>query len=657
MQALRELTWKASTKGFDKVGKDIDQFNKKVDGSKSKMSGLGDRLTSIGSKLKVQGENLTKYGKKITKITAPLTALGVASVKMANDLDTSIRKVTTLTDENVLPVKQIKADVKEISHQTGIAQKEVAESMYEALSAGVDQKKLTQFTKSAITLTEAGFTDMSTAIDATTSILNAYGDKAYEVSKINDILVQTQNKGKITVDQLGSNIGNLTSVVAPLGVNLDQIGASYAILTAKGQRAEIATTNLKAMFAELGKTGSKSDKALKQISGKSFAELTAEGKNVGEILGMLDQQAKASGETLKDMFGSIQAGSGALTLASDGIEGYNKSLADMQKSDGIAKETAEKMQGPAKAVKKAFNDMKISMTELGGQLAPYITKLAGFVSKLANKFDSLNDSTKQSIVEWGAIAVAIGPVTMAVGSLISTGGILLMGVGKVIGIGGQLIGLIMPLISLVGGTLVSAISMVSAPFLAIAGAIGAVIAIGVNLYNHWNEVKAKAQELGGGLKGYLLASIKVTGQGFVDLKNKAVNALSRIANKWNSVKEFLKHPIKGTISILENHSKGGGDKKGKADGSHATGLNRVPFDNYLGNLHSGEMVLPARTAELYRSMGGDIHNIPATTNNSNANYTANVSITVNGNGDAKELASTVRSELDNMFRDLRLQGV
>ena len=39
----------------------------------------------------------------------------------------------------------------------------------------------------------------------------------------------------------------------------------------------------------------------------------------------------------------------------------------------------------------------------------------------------------------------------------------------------------------------------------------------------------------------------------------------------------------------------------KIDGSHAAGLNYVPYDNYRANLHKGEAVLTASEADDWRS--------------------------------------------------------
>ena len=39
-----------------------------------------------------------------------------------------------------------------------------------------------------------------------------------------------------------------------------------------------------------------------------------------------------------------------------------------------------------------------------------------------------------------------------------------------------------------------------------------------------------------------------------------------------------------------------------ADGSHANGLERVPYDGYRAILHADEMVLPSKQADIFRKM-------------------------------------------------------
>ena len=538
---------------------------KEMDGATNK---LKDAAEKTASKLKGMQESFGKIGKNLTaKITLPVVGLATAGTKMALDLEHNIKKVTTLADSEILPVSKIREEVRAISDASGIAQTEIADAVYSALSAGVDSANVMEFVRSGIDLTRAGFTDMATAIDATTTVLNAYGDNAFEVSKIHDIFVQTQDKGKISVDELGKSIGRVVPAASSLGVNLDQLGASYAILTAKGQNAQLATTNLNAMLSELGATGSKSDKALREMAGKSFAELTKEGKTVGDVLGMLDEYAKANDLSLKDMFGSMNAGSAALTLLSDGVEGYNAMLKEMDGATGKTAENARTMEDGWFKINKAMTQVKNTLIEAGAVLAPYVEMAATKVSELTERFNGLDEGTKSNIMKFIGLAAAAGPVILGIGKLAGV-------VSNVIEIGSKLRTGLNIVTGALGGPLT----------LALAGAVVA----GIALYKNWDKIKEWASKAWEG--------IVTTVEG----------AVSKIKGYWEGLKNFLKNPIKGVINIFKRDN---GDEA-DVDGSHATGLDYVNKDGYIGELHKGEMVLTKSTADKFRELGGSKDKVP-----------------------------------------------
>lgn len=85
-------------------------------------------------------------------------------------------------------------------------------------------------------------------------------------------------------------------------------------------------------------------------------------------------------------------------------------------------------------------------------------------------------------------------------------------------------------------------------------------------------------------------------QGIIDGIASAWGALtSWFSNLWDSL--FSNRSVNVNVNAT---SSGGGRSP---DGSHAGGLNYVPFDNYLANLHRGEMVLTRRQADDLRSTG------------------------------------------------------
>ena len=492
-----------------------DKFITKIDEADKAGKKFSDRLGDMGKKVNDFGQKAGKIGGTLTKkLSLPLIAVGTAGTKMALDVETGIKKITTLADKEILPESKIRKEVRAISDATGIAQTEIAEAIYSALSAGVESEKVLEFVRSGIDLTRAGFTSMETAIDATTTVLNAYGDDAFDVSKIHDIFVQTQDKGKISVDELGSSIGRVIPTASSLGINIDQLGASYAILTAKGQNAQLATTNLNAMLGEMGKSGSVVDETLRELTGKGFAQLIDEGMNVGEVLNLLNDYAIENDLSLKDMFGSMNAGSAAVTLLSDGVEGFNSRLEDMDNATGKTAENAETMETGWIKVQKATTQMKNALIEFGAMVAPIVEQVANKISELVDWFNSLDDSTKEMIGKAALFVIALGPMMTGISKVTSTGEKLINNWDKIKGAG-----------SLLFGGLKATVGFIFSPAGAIMLGIAAVIAVGVALWKNWDTIKEKASALWNGLKNI-----------FDNIKNG-------ISDKINSARDTVKNAI------------------------------------------------------------------------------------------------------------------
>lgn len=663
MSDVRELAWRLATEGFDSAISSVSKLDNKISKSKASMRSFGDTfknmgsgLTSIGNKFIGFGDKLGKIGSKVTKFTMPLSIGGGFAFKWAKDVDSAIRQVSTLTSDEILPVSKIKNEVRSLSDESGRSQAEIANAMYEALSSGVDESKVVDFTKSAINLAEAGFTDMSTAIDATTTVLNAYGENAFDVTKISDIFVKTQDKGKITVDELGKSIGRVIPTAAAAGVNVDQLGAAYSVLTSKGMNARIATTNLDGMLSELSQTGSKTDEVLRLRTGKSFEQLTKSGVNLGEVLEIINKAAVEQGLTLKDMFSQSTAGSAALSLLSDGVKGYTDMLNVMNHSEGATGSNADKVKGMAYNWSRAMTRIKNVAIDFGDAIAPVLIPIVEKVAELIKGFSNLSPEMKSSIVEWGLMAVAAGPAITIFSKVSTVIGFLFNVIGGLIQGFGMLSNVVLPAIG-------SAFSFLITPIGLVVSAIGAVIGIGIHLYKNWAKIKERAKELGGGLKGYLGAALESVGGLFIGLWNKAKSAFAGIKSGWEKLKNFLAHPIKGTIGFI-NKTFGGGKEDVP---SHATGLNKVPYNDYYAKLHSGEMVLTRNVADEYRRLGGTKNSMPVynvRNNNSNVRYGGSPNVTINidvkgstDNSTAVNIARAVRDEVRTIFRNLSLQRV
>jgi len=85
------------------------------------------------------------------------------------------------------------------------------------------------------------------------------------------------------------------------------------------------------------------------------------------------------------------------------------------------------------------------------------------------------------------------------------------------------------------------------------------------------------------------------------------------------------------------------------DGSHAGGLDRVPFNGYHALLHKDEMVLTAAEAAVYRRQKGEYDSTASRMKNTKASNDQPINVTLNINGNTSnpyELAGEVRNALE-----------
>lgn len=168
----------------------------------SKAAALGaseaDKISKQMSKTAKVGETLSRTGAALTKgLTVPLAGAAIATTKMAVDFESSFAKVSTLLDDTVVDFDNYKDSLIAGSNETKVAVDEYSEAVYQAISAGVDQTKAVEFTTDAMKLAKGGFTSGASAVDIMTTAINGYNLKAEDATKISDMLITTQNLGKM----------------------------------------------------------------------------------------------------------------------------------------------------------------------------------------------------------------------------------------------------------------------------------------------------------------------------------------------------------------------------------------------------------------------------------------------------------------------------
>ena len=266
--------------------------------------------------------------------SSQLTNLAQSAIRNGSVYETSLAKVGTIADLGKLSIQKLGSQITDMSNTMGIAATDIAEATYQAISAGQDTANAVAFAGQAAKLAAAGFTSTTSAVDILTTALNAYGLSADQADHVSDVLLTTQNLGKTSVDELSSSMGSVIPLAAAYNVSVENLSSGLAVMTANGIATAEATTYTKSMLNELGDTGSSVGKILQQQTGKSFAQLSADGKSLGDVLQVLYDSVGGDSTAFAGLWSSVEAGTGALSLASGGTDKFNGVLAQMVDSAG-----------------------------------------------------------------------------------------------------------------------------------------------------------------------------------------------------------------------------------------------------------------------------------------------------------------------------------
>lgn len=366
-----------------------DAMSDVVDSVSDAAKDVGDSASDIGDSIGDGFEEGTDQASTaIDALAQALVAAGVtASVKAIKDalmdctqesteFKTAMAKVGTIADETQEPLGDMRNEILALSGETGKSVEELAEAAYQAISASVATESAVNFASKANKLAVGGFSDTTTAVDILTTAINAYGMSADDASKISDVLITTQNLGKTSVAQLGASMGMVIPLAAAYNMNLEDLAASYALLTANGTQTAQATTYVKAALNELGSTSSVVGSTLKKQTGKTFAELMAEGNSLGDVLQVLADSVDGDTTAFNNMWSSSEAGVGMLSILNSGTSKYNSLVQAMEGSTGAAAAAFEKMSETGEFAQQRFqNATKNLKIAIGDELAPVLMEL------------------------------------------------------------------------------------------------------------------------------------------------------------------------------------------------------------------------------------------------------------------------------------------
>ena len=336
---------KALRKSLDSAKDDIDRFKKQNRASRaigSAGAGIG-ASTGLGALGVGLGRSLGSINAGLAVTTGSLLAFG-GTIKSVYDEFRQFEKgwaeVTTLLPQlTQAATDQMSDEVREFAKNTGVHISDAIRASYQAISASIPHDELVGFLEDTRTASLAGVTDLTTAIDITTSVLNAYSMSARDAERVNDTLFTAVRWGKTTYEELAVALGKVLPLSSHLGISINQMTASVSALTAQGLSTADAVTAVRSALTAFAKDTTARD-ILEHLVG-DITEYFRGGGDIQEAFTLIVEYAEEMGLSIQNVFGRIEGAIAATGLVGEqSAEIYKKAL-NIQ--IGEAEIAAEKM--------------------------------------------------------------------------------------------------------------------------------------------------------------------------------------------------------------------------------------------------------------------------------------------------------------------------
>ena len=434
-----------------------------VDRFSGPLARMGGSAAKLGANMKAVGRGLT------IGVTLPLAALGAAAASTGLDVERSLAVVEARTRATAEEMAAVNSEVDRLGEAPHTISQAAKAAELLALK-GESAASITQLLGSVLLFAGASGLELADSVEVTTDVLEAYGLEASESARVTDVLAVAA--GRADLAALAEGIQAVGTRARTMGQPLE---TSVALL------AELAQVNLEG--AEGAKVMGRALDALRKPSADAGSVLRRLGVARGEVFAddgrprdLLDvlaalERRGASATDVYRVFGRT-AGPGMAALLERGTAGARAFREELAGGAGRALELQQAQlrgaSGGLAEFRAGWDRLKVSIARSGllEALGEGARRLGEFVSWLSRADPRLLKVASVLAV----LAAALGPVLVAVG----TGAVVF----------GSL------------ATVATALAVPLGTVVLVAGGIGlaiaAVVAAGVLLLTHWDEVKRGA---------------------------------------------------------------------------------------------------------------------------------------------------------------------
>lgn len=479
------------------------------------MQETGKKVSEVGGKIKEVGDGLT------THVTAPIVALGGATIASFNEVDSAYDTIIQKTGATGEVAQEMYDIVDNLATSIPTDFQTAGDAVGEVNTRfGVTGEELESLSEQYIKFADLNGLEVTPAIDATQKALEAFGLGAEDAEGYLDALNKASQDSGISIDTLTGLTVNNATALQEMGLSLEDSTALMAQVEKSGVPVETVMNGLSKALKKATDEGVPFDEALSNLQ-KTILENEDGTEGLSEAYDLF-------GKSGDKVFKAIQDG----TLD---FESLGETATD---SVGSVSDTFNETLDPIDQWKLTMNELKLTGAELGATLgeivAPMLQQLADIVSSLREKWESLSPEQQKMIEQVAMVIAVVGPVVSIIGSIVMFVGNLITAVGTLSAVLGVSVGVI-------GGVVV---------------AIGAVIAIIVLAIMHWDKIKETVKNVWESISQYMSNLRDSVSQKWEEIKQGIAQRIDSIkadlSSKWNQIKSDTVNKVVGLKNDVVN---------------------------------------------------------------------------------------------------------
>jgi len=390
-------------------------------------------VNKFGAKL---GKTLDAVGKGLTaRVTLPMVALGVGALKMSVDFETAFAGVRKTVDATEAEFEILSAGFREMATELPITAIELANIGEIAGQLGVTGvNNISEFTR---TMAMMSVTTALTADEAATQMArfaNIMGTPISEMDRLGSVIVDLGNNLATTEPEILGFGLRIAGAGKQVGLSEAQIMSLGAALSSVGINVESGGTAISRTFVTIASAVANGGQELSNfatvadMSSAQFGSLFSQDATAGLLafISGLDRVSK-SGENVFAVLDELGLGeirvrdallrtAGASDLLSNALDIGENAWQDNTALVEEAEKRFETVQSKIEVLRNNLTEMGIVV---GDVLLPRLSTLVQGLTTFVQKLQDVNPETINLALAIAGIAAVAGPLLMVLGSLVS----------------------------------------------------------------------------------------------------------------------------------------------------------------------------------------------------------------------------------------------